>query len=665
METTLGGERLGAGKKEKIHLKNYERSTHDLSYIWRSTMATGTLVPFINEVTLPGDTFEIKLDASVLTLPTIGPLFGSYKLQLDVFSIPMRLYNSGLHMNRLGIGLKMQEVKLPQLELYANNIKPGSNLETAQVNPSCILSYLGIRGIGNTENDTEIGFRYFNAIPYLGYWDIYKNYYANKQEEIGMVIHADETNLDYTIDRVKWYTNNNSTGIEEFNVNNDERGVGIFDNSYMTINYTGTYTETDWSRFKITVNSGNFEVSITEFFSNVIINENDGIITFNTRIGSSGFFNTKGYIFNREQDFDGSPKIKSFPLKNIDDMRYDILRSPYNETYELKYNSIEPYNLALERWPSEDKYFFSATYKMEGLGLKTYQSDLFNNWLNTEWIDGDSGIGGINNITKISVTDGSFTINELNLAKKIYDMLNRIAVSGGSYDDWLDATYTHERIRSIENPIYMGGLSKEIVFQEVVSNSVSEGNPLGTLAGRGVLSNKHKGGYVKIKTDEPSIIMGIVSITPRIDYSQGNKWHMNLRTMDDFHKPALDGIGFQSLLVDNMAYWQTRTQGYNYYSTEAGKQPAWINYMTNVNQVYGNFAIQSEQMYMTLNRRYEAGWKEGNSRPYVKDLTTYIDPSKYNTVFADTRLDAQNFWVQLKVDIEARRKMSAKIIPNL
>ena len=81
------------------------------------------------------------------------------------------------------------------------------------------------------------------------------------------------------------------------------------------------------------------------------------------------------------------------------------------------------------------------------------------------------------------------------------------------------------------------------VFQEVVSNASAETNtnnqPLGTLAGRGVMTQKRKGGKLSINVDEPSYIIGIVSLTPRIDYSQGNKWHNNLKTMADFHKPAL------------------------------------------------------------------------------------------------------------------------------
>ena len=114
IKKNLGGDRLGSGNKMEVALHNYERSTHDLGYIWRSTMASGTLVPFMNMVALPGDTFDIDLNADVKTYPTAGPLFGSYKLQLDVFTCPIRLYQGVLHNNKLGIGLKMSEIKLPQ-----------------------------------------------------------------------------------------------------------------------------------------------------------------------------------------------------------------------------------------------------------------------------------------------------------------------------------------------------------------------------------------------------------------------------------------------------------------------------------------------------------------------------------------------------------------------
>ena len=352
-------------------------------------------------------------------------------------------------------------------------------------------------------------------------------------------------------------------------------------------------------------------------------------------------------------------QLTEFPLDNIDLMRTQILQNPASTQFTIDSTTQAPYNLGLLEGNLENTEFgaYSKLITQEGIGIKTYQSDLFNNWIQTEWIDGDNGI---NAVTAIDTTGGSFTIDTLNLSNKVYNMLNRIALSGGSYDDWLDAVYSHDRAKSIENPMYMGSLIRELAFEEVVSNAGTTEQPLGTLAGRGALTGKKKGGTIRIRVDEPSYIIGLFSLTPKLDYSQGNKWDVNLKTMNDFHKPSLDEIGFQDLITDQMAWFDTTTTiGSEITYKSAGKQPAWVNYMTNVNTVRGNFAEETEQMWMTLNRKYEKGVTG------IEDLTTYIDPAKYNHIFADTRLDAQNFWVQISVDNTARRKMSAKVIPNL
>ena len=82
--------------------------------------------------------------------------------------------------------------------------------------------------------------------------------------------------------------------------------------------------------------------------------------------------------------------------------------------------------------------------------------------------------------------------------------------------------------------------------------------------------------------------------------------------------------------------------------------------MTSYNEVYGTFADPDKAGYTVLRRNYER-----NDDGRIKDLTTYIDPTKYNYAFASQDLEEQNFWVQIGMNIQARRKMSAKIIPNL
>ena len=88
-----------------------------------------------------------------------------------------------------------------------------------------------------------------------------------------------------------------------------------------------------------------------------------------------------------------------------------------------------------------DDIIDSQKNKLGGMLLKTYDSDIFNNWVQTDWID---GAGGITEITSIDITanDGKLTMDALNLQQKVYNMLNRIAVSGGTYRDWLETVYT-------------------------------------------------------------------------------------------------------------------------------------------------------------------------------------------------------------------------------
>lgn len=662
MQKTLGGDRLGSGKKQKVHLHNYERSTHDLSYLWRSTMSAGTLVPFMSQVALPGDTFDINLHLDVKTHPTTGPIFGSFKAQVDIFVCPIRLYIRALHNNKLGIGMNMSQVKLPFVKLTApaydwDNVDPTADLDNSQINPSCILAYLGYRGIGMPQDGSVNKNRDFNALPILSYWDIYKNYYANKQEEEGVFIHTPVTGQTQNVVEIIAY---NSLFNDVLPQNTPGAPAVLLDVT-ATIGVDVSATQ-DYSQVLIGTTGG--EIPVSEFGQllsvvGTIHTYQYNVSRWGTRIATYWRYTTVDEITSREI------QLKRFPLSNIDDMRENILGASNAVPFNIYTGALSPY-YDLDEHNGEN---YARLHSQEGLGVKTYQSDLFNNWLSTEWIDGTDGIS---EITAIDTTGGSFTIDTLLISRKVYDMLNRIAVSGGSFDDWMDAVYTEERYKKAETPMYMGGLIKELVFQEVVSNSTSavgqdQGEqPLGTLAGKGTMSSKHKGGNVTIKVDEPSYIIGIVSLTPRIDYSQGNNWDIHLQTMDDLHKPQLDEIGFQELITEQMAWWSTHQSGVDsdeWTTYSAGKQPAWINYMTNVNKTYGNFAIKDNEMFMVLNRRYTPAWAEPQIE--IDDLTTYIDPAKFNYSFAQTSLDSQNFWAQLAVNITARRKMSAKVMPNL
>ena len=642
---SIGKNTLGGGKKMQVDMKTYNRSTHDLSYVWRNTQSPGTLVPFICELALPGDVHEIQLSANVLTHPTVGPLFGSFKLQLDVFECPIRLYNAQLHNNKLGIGLDMSKVKFPVLGIqykkkYDNPLIIEGSLNDAQVNPSCLRSYLGFNGVGRIQPNTgtEAGVQ-TQCMPELMYYDIFKNYYANLQEEDAYYI---DVNSDIK-----------AINIDGKDYNPNSINAPIKNKSAIAITVEEGITDKDL-RLTVQTLRGSIEKIEPSELGTIVPAANIIGITVNSTVYTA--------LLKVESIYGiGGGKLSTFKISEVDLIREKILQAPTNVPYDLSTSAVE----LMIKFKERTNNYLNTTFPQFGLCVKTYQSDLFNNWVNTEWIDGENGIS---EITSVAVTNGSFTIDALNLAQKVYNMMNRIAVSGGSYRDWIETVYTSNYIERAETPVYMGGMSDEIVFQEVISQSATEQEPLGSLAGRGKLAYNKKGGYLKIKVEEPSYIIGIVSITPRIDYSQGTKWDRNLKTMNDLHKPALDAIGFQDLITSKMAWWDnyvyTGTAGIEKFS--AGKQPAWIDYMSNYNRTHGNFASGKSEEFMVLNRSYEIDKQNiALKQSVIKDLTTYIDPTKFNYIFADQSLDAMNFWVQIGVDWKARRMMSAKVIPNL
>ena len=92
-----------------------------------------------------------------------------------------------------------------------------------------------------------------------------------------------------------------------------------------------------------------------------------------------------------------------------------------------------------------------------------------------------------------------------------------------------------------------------------------------------------------------------------------------MNTLNDLHKPALDGIGYQDLLTSQATGWTSSRAAY-------GKTVAWLNYMTNYNKTYGTFAENGNEAFMVLNRIFEP--KNGNFSQDEIDNTSYIDPSK-------------------------------------
>lgn len=651
---TLGKNTLGDNSKMKVAMRDYDMSTHDISTVFRSSIGVGMLVPFCKILCQKGDIIDLDLINKTLSQPTLGALFGSFKLQHFMFFGGFRLYNSWLHNNRTGIGMKMSDIKIPMM--LANTTGVTTEAYT-NISSSALYKYLGwskSRRIG-AESTTGV---YKNGVPLLLYLDIFKNYFANTQEpNFYMLKGAGSVTL--TISNTYQSLNDG-----HYKVGTDQYSVKFT----KTTTIETTIVTEDYQRFwdsikiKVLLSDGGLQVtSLGRITTNALTKKITlnaapadpyaAILQFQSTQATASFIKTE---------------LGQYDLKVLDEIRDVILHKKGNEALKL----VEQY-VGTENNGSKDLATFikdirdSQSNKLGGMLLKTYDSDIFNNWIKKEWVE---GAGSITDRTTIDVSDGQLTMDMLNLQQKVYNMLNRIAVSGGTYKDWLETVYTAGKyLERPETPVFIGGMTQYIEFDEVISKSATEtaygSQPLGDIAAIGRGGKPTNSGHIHYQCEEPGYIMGLMAITPMIDYSQGNDFDLNLQTIDDIHKPALDGIGYQDLIQEQMvgetSVYNNGPDINNLKHLSANKTLAWIDYMTNYNRTFGDFAAGEALDFMVLNRRYDVK----NSQ--IKDLTTYIDPQKYIEIFADTAIDSQNFWVQTVVNATRRGNYSAKQIPFL
>lgn len=708
---TLGGNRLGSGRRIQTELETFNKSTFNLSKVVRTSMACGVLTPTYRQVVLKEDTFRIKMEHRVYTMPTNGPLFGSFKGETHFFFCPNRLYQGILHNNTQKIGNRMSEVKYPVFVTDNWN----ANNDNCHVDNSCLLAYLGLREVPYEGEMQEL-----NAVPMLAYDDIFKNFFANQQEPNAKVIGAEREYIplekgvyvriyggqggggeDYPVSYAKTATFNPEKGdkLGKYEAIHTETPImtsTLIDPNGQQTNLTGIMffmrgrIEDGYEiEIKLSKASGGDSIPVNinpksqtykiayppEWMGDDMIAyflpqdylQGVGVIIGDGTANNGRRVRLSVYTFKKAAS-QIVPAIIDFPLENLDKARRTILKNcelgdqvvvglgSTTDIPDTQRINWPPYSI---QKPSSQNEL--VNFPMGGLLLKTYSSDMFNNWLESETIDGDNGIA---DITAIKVEDGKFKLDQLAINKKLYRMLNSVQVAGNTYQDWEEATTGYRAYGQNESPIYLGGQSFEIQFQEVVSTADTDttkagDQPLGTLAGRGVATN-YKGGNIKFTANESGFVIGITSITPRVDYSQGNAWYLKLTNGDAYHKPYLDEIGFQDLMAEQMA---GRVGG----GKAIGKQTSWLHYQTDVNETFGDFGYGGTNEFMVLNRNYDAttGSSANPTGGTIKDATTYIDPRKYNYPFAKTDLTAQNFWVQIGMKISTRRLMKAKQMPRV
>lgn len=142
-------------------------STHDISTVFRSTIRVGMLVPFYQKYFVKGDVIDINLINKTLSQPTLGTTVRVIQaLQHFMFFGGFRLYNSWLHNNRTGIGMKMSNIKLPMM---VARTKGSTTDAKTNISSSALYKYLGWTKSRRTGASATTGV-YKNGVRYYFIW---------------------------------------------------------------------------------------------------------------------------------------------------------------------------------------------------------------------------------------------------------------------------------------------------------------------------------------------------------------------------------------------------------------------------------------------------------------------------------------------------------------
>lgn len=368
-------------------------------------------------------------------------------------------------------------------------------------------------------------------------------------------------------------------------------------------------------------------------------------------------------------------------LRSVPDMMDWVLSHPGESIHSQSAPFVDPNNFpdCDPAW-SYPILFAATKAPMGGLVRRTYKPDVNTAWLSKT--NYETMISG----ARVNVgSDDAFTINELRYANKLMKYNERGIVSGGRYSDWIKAEYGFNIQKWLDVPEYLGSTSCYLNFEDVVQTgggvfdvggSADTHGSLGTLGGRG--RGFMNGANHIFTTPENGYIIGLASIIPIPDYSEGVHIMYNKTNFGDLYTPSLDRIGFQARLESELCVNPRReaagiggiepwTPTSNPFTRGAFYQPAWTEYMTRLNEIHGDFANPSKLKYWVLARSFlKPTYPNSSSSPVrVFNCTSYIDPSEYNDCFADTSATAENFQMQFAFDVKSHRAISKRLMPTL
>ncbi len=451
---------------DKMLKPNLARSGFDWSCLNSLTINNcGMLIPIFFDEVLPSSSYDFQVQALLRVLPQVVPLYSRQRLYIHAFGARYSdlFKDAGVYITKGFNGNNILKKPVLTAEMLDPELFP-EGMETV-ITPGSLFDYLDLP-IG--KKLSELG--EINALPFMMYVSIWKNYFMNK-------------NL---------YINN------RYWLPNDDSDFRLTLNNGVASNITGV--------------DGSAENEPKVYFGSILYRDYPqdyflSALPFAQR-GETPRLNVGG-------------KSPFIPLMNEDWTSYETLfdeipkLSPFVFQHSSDSSSVNLYTL---------NQHISDTFNASNV-TKSAVTTSFGT--NSPFIN-DNGFDSKNmQYSRLGIyTQLGFTLDDFRQLAIAQQELERMARTDGSFFEFGLTFFGRASKNAVDyRPQYIGGTYQNITFSEVLQTSSStESSPLGSYGGHGITSlNGSLGHY---ETDEHGYVMIIASIMPDVYYSQGleKKW---------------------------------------------------------------------------------------------------------------------------------------------
>lgn len=236
------------------------------------------------------------------------------------------------------------------------------------------------------------------------------------------------------------------------------------------------------------------------------------------------------------------------------------------------------------------------------------------------------------------------TIKDLRNAFKLQEWLEKQARGGTRY---IEQMLMHFGVRSsdkrLQRPEYITGIKQPVVISEVLNTSGAGADPQGNMSGHGVtVGSGNVGSYF---AEEHGWVIGILSVMPKPQYSQGIPRKYSRNDPFDYYWPSFAHIGEQEILNKELYAYTASDNG------TFGYAPRYSEYKYAPPRVAGEFRNGNSLDYWTFNRSF-ATLPTLNQTFIECDGTTDME-----NPFAVKGTTAEQLYIHCLNKVVARRRM--------